>query len=573
MRLINSTTLEVESFGPQDIPKYAILSHRWGRSEASYAQWRSRLTRLRKANKPGFAKILATCKQARRDALSYVWVDTVCIDRTSSAELSEAINSMFAWYERAAICYAYLADIPSASTGDVDILELMATSTWLIRGWTLQELIAPDHVVFYSQSWAHLGTKKALASFLSKITGIDELCIRKEKKLRQCSIAQKMSWAANRSTTRPEDMAYCLLGIFGVNLPLIYGEGHRAFIRLQEEIIRISDDHSILAFDTIHSRNSLLADHPSLFRDMRNLQPSMSAKITPPFSMTNAGLSIRTPLIQTLSPYWFLAVLNCVEVQTRKGMHKSQICLPLFGKDGVYMRARTPICLIRLSVSEKPGMRSEIGDLTTSQDTKYLISHFTRVYPAFGYQLDLALNCFDEPRMMVSGFMLTFPHGMGNFQLARAYPREALQRNTSFFVPSLDLASSEQPFAHGLLVFEDHRTPGAAPVRIGVYLAHNLDACSEDWGGQWMCVLTERHLGDAEGFEENMYDLCCRSWQFEKDPEDWAHYDHVGDFIVAARSNFVLQQPMRHVVMMELVFDAHALMRERDIDIRSKMFA
>lgn len=569
MRLINSTTLDLESFGPQDVPKYAILSHRWGHSEASHPQWRSRFTRLRKANKPGFAKILATCKQARRDGLSHVWVDTVCIDRTSSAELSEAINSMFAWYERATTCYAYLADIPSASTGNVNILEIMATSTWFTRGWTLQELIAPNHVVFYSQSWTYLGTKKALTSFLSTITGIDQLCIRKEKELRHCSIAQRMSWAANRFTTRPEDMAYCLLGIFGINLPLIYGEGNRAFIRLQEEIIRTSDDHSILAFDTVLSRNSLLADHPSLFRDMKNLQPSMSSKITPPFSMTNAGLSIRTPLIQTLSPYWVLAVLNCVEVQTQKGMHKSQICLPLFGKDGVYMRAREPVCLIRQNVSEirVPGIRSEIEDLTTSEQTKFLISHFTRVYPAFGYQMDLALNGFDEEPMMASGFMLTFPRGMGSFELVGAYPRGALQRNTSFFVPSV--ASSGQPFAHGLLVFEDSHTPGAPSIRIGVYLAHNLDTCSQDWGGQWMCVLTERNLVEDD---VNLYDLCCRSWQFENDPEDWAHYDHLGDFIVAARTRFALQHPTRHVVMVELVFDARSLMKERDLDIGSKGF-
>ncbi|KAJ4396062.1 hypothetical protein N0V93_000279 [Gnomoniopsis smithogilvyi] len=569
MRLINSRTLELESFGPQEIPNYAILSHRWCHSEASYTHWRSRLTRLRKANKPGFAKILATCKQARRDGLSYVWVDTVCIDRTSSAELSEAINSMFAWYERAAICYAYLADVPSASTGNVDMLEIIATSTWFTRGWTLQELIAPSHVVFYSDSWTNLGTKKALASFLSRITGIEQLCISKEKELRRCSIAQRMSWAANRSTTRPEDMAYCLLGIFGINLPLIYGEGHRAFIRLQEEIIRTSDDHSILAFNTILSRNSLLADHPSLFRDMKSLQPSMSSRITPPFSMTNAGLSIRTPLIQTLSPYWVLAVLNCIEVQAQKGMHKSQICLPLFGKDGVYMRARTPVCLIRQNLSEMqiPGIQSEIEDLTTSEETKFLISHFTRVYPAFGYQLDLALNGFDEEPMGISGFMLTFPRGMGNFKLARAYPQEALQRNTSFFVPSA--ASSGQPFAHGLLVFEDHSTPGGPPVRIAVYLAHNLlDTGAQDWGGQWMCVLTERNLDDNDD-GGNLYDLCCSSWQFEKDPEDWAHYDHLGDFIVAARTKFALQQPMRHVIMVELIFDARTLMRERDLDIGS----
>lgn len=558
MRLINAKSLEIETYGPQNTPEYAILSHRWGACEASYTQWRSRLTRFRKASKPGFTKILATCKQARRDGLSYVWVDTVCIDKTSSAELSEAINSMFAWYERAQTCYVYLADIPSEPPGDLDLLEVMATSRWFTRGWTLQELIAPDHVVFYSRSWSHLGTKKALASFISSITGIDQLCIRKERPLNGYSIAQRMSWAGDRSTTRPEDMAYCLLGIFGINLPLIYGEGDRAFIRLQEEIIRTSDDHSILAFNTILSKNSLLADHPKLFRDMRNVQPSMSSRITPPFSMTNAGLSIRAPIIQTLSPYWVLAVLNCVEVETQKGLYKSQICLPLLGKGGVYMRARTPVCLIRRTMSDIyiPGIKTEIDDLSTPEETKFLISHFTRVYPAFGYELDLALNGFDEELMKNSGFMLTFPRGMANFQLAEAYPPEALQRNTSFFNPSVGL--SGQPFAHGLLVFENSTT--TPPVRIGVYLAQNLDYGDQDWGGQWMCVLTEKISEEV-----NLYELCNRAWQYEQDPADWSHYDHLGGFIVAARTKFALPEPKRHVVMIETIFDGYALMKERDL--------
>lgn len=561
MRLINSKSLEIETFGPQDTPSYAILSHRWGDCEASYAQWRSRLTRFRKASKPGFAKILATCKQARRDGLSHVWVDSVCIDKTSSAELSEAINSMYAWYERAQICYVYLVDIPNQPPGgsDLTLLEMMAASRWFTRGWTLQELIAPDHVVFYSRSWTHLGTKKALSSFLSRITGIDQLCIRKERPLKDYSIAQRMSWAGDRSTTRPEDMAYCLLGIFGINLPLIYGEGNRAFIRLQEEIIRTSDDHSILAFDTILSTNSLLADHPKLFRDVSKLQPSTSSRITPPFSMTNAGLSIRTPIIQTLSPYWVLAVLNCVEVETQKGFYKNQICLPLLGKGGVYMRARSPVCLIRKTLSDIhiPGRRSEIDDLSTSEETKFLISHFTRVYPAFGYELDLALNGFDEELMKNSGFMLTFPRGMGNFQLVEAHPPEALQRNTSFFNPSV--GPSGQPFAHGLLVFENSST--TTPVRIGVYVAQNLDFGDQEWGGRWMCVLTDRISKEA-----NLHELCNRAWQFEQDPADWGHYDHLGGFIVAARTSFALQEPKRHVVMVEIIFDGYALMKERDLD-------
>lgn len=568
MRLINAKSLRIEEFGPRNLPRYAILSHTWGDYEPTHAEWRSVVTRRWKSSKPGFAKIFATCKQACRDGLSHVWIDTVCIDKTSSAELSEAINSMFAWYENAEVCYVYLTDIPSQPPSGIDLLELMGSSRWFSRVWTLQELIAPDHVVFYSQSWTQLGSKKALSSFLSVVTGIDQLCIRKERALREYSIAQRMSWVADRVTTRPEDIAYCLLGIFGINMPLLYGEGERAFIRLQEEIIRQSDDQSILAFDTLLSTNSLLADHPNLFRDMRALQPSLHSRITPPFALTNAGLSLRTPLIRTLSPHWVLAVLNCVEVETKKGLRKSQVCLPLLGKNGIYMRARSPFCLIKKSLSEMyiPGCRTEIEDLTTSVETKYLVSHFTKVYPAFGYELDLALNGFDEDIMQNPGFMLTFPRGMGHFQLVEAFPPDSLQTSTSFFNPPV--TGSGQPFAHGLLVFQDisGTSDKENPTRIGVYLAQVTGDIGGDLGGQWMCVLTRM----SENF--NLYEKCKESWQFDN-PDDWSHYDHVGNFLVAARTKFALQEPTREVVMVEMVFDADVLTQELDLDTATVQFS
>ncbi|KAL1845788.1 hypothetical protein Daus18300_014446 [Diaporthe australafricana] len=579
MRLINARSLKIEEFGPRDLPKYAILSHTWGRSEPTLAEWHSAVTRRWNASKPGFAKVLATCKQARRDVLSHVWVDTVCIDKTSSAELSEAINSMFAWYEKAEVCYVYLADVPSQPRGS-DLLDIMRTSRWFSRGWTLQELIAPDHVVFYSQSWSHLGTKKALSSFLSAVSGIDQLCIRNERALRNYSIAQRMSWVADRVTTRPEDIAYCLLGIFGINMPLLYGEGEKAFIRLQEEIIRQYDDHSVLAFDTLLSKNSLLADHPQHFRHMRDIQPRLHSRITPPFALTNAGLSLRTPLIQTLSPNLVLAVLNCVEVDITKRILKSQVCLPLLGKNGAYMRARAPFRLIMKSFSETNilSVQTEIEDLTTSEVTEYLVSHFTKVYPAFGYELDLTLNGLEEDVIETAGFMLTFPRGMGKFRLVEAYPPESLQRSTSFFNPPL--TGSGQPFAHGLLVFHlsqetpEFRTP--SKLKIGVYLAQAMDGLGDALGGQWMCVLVR--LPDTTIFQnpyEDLYNRCKKSWQF-KNPDDWSHYDHRGKCIVAARSRFRLQEPtcqaVLPLVMVEIVFDADVLVQELGLDTAALRF-
>lgn len=560
MRLINCKTLKVEEFGPGIIPPYAILSHTWGDYEPTLAEWRSMVTRRSKSSKPGFAKIFATCKQARRNNHSHVWIDTVCIDKTSSAELSEAINSMFAWYKNAVDCYVYLSDIPSQSPNGIHVLDLMGSSRWFSRGWTLQELIAPDRVVFYSQSWTRLGSKKELSSLLSSVTGIDQLCIRNERVLREYSIAQRMSWAADRVTTRPEDIAYCLLGLFGINMPLLYGEGEKAFIRLQEEILRQSDDHSILAFDTLSSTNSLLANHPNHFRDTRDLRPSLHSTITPPFAMTNAGLTMETPLIQTLSPHLVLAVLNCDGVETKKGLRKSQACLPLLGKNGIYMRARAPFCLIKKNLSEMniPGNRIEIEDLTTPVKTKYLVSYFTRVYPAFAYELDLTFNGFDEEVMQNPGFLLTFPRGMGHFQLVEAFPPESLQRGISFFNPPV--IGSGQAFAHGLLIFQDMSTSGEGEsTRIGLYLAQAMDDMGGDLGGQWMCALAR--ISD----DFNLYEKCKESWQFEN-PDDWGHYDHVGTFLVAARTKFTLQEPARKAVMVEMVFDADILTQEQGLD-------
>ncbi|ROW13990.1 hypothetical protein VPNG_04110 [Cytospora leucostoma] len=582
MRLINTRSLEIQEFGQSGDPLYAILSHTWGDCEATFHEWRSRVTRFRKRRRPGFAKVLAACAQARRDGFSHIWVDTVCIDKTSSAELSEAINSMFKWYEGAMICYVYLADIPSYSSSGVDLLDLMAKSRWFTRGWTLQELIAPYKVVLYSRSWTHLGTKKALSSFIADVTGVDQLCICKEKALDNYSVAQRMSWAADRSTTRPEDMAYCLLGIFGINMPLLYGEGEKAFIRLQEEILRASDDHSVLAFDAASSGNPLLADHPSLFRDMKTIQPTLSCRITPPFAMTNAGLSMETPLIQTLSPYWVLAVLNCIEINDHMGTLKNQICLPLLGRDGIYTRAQTPVCLLRRCLREAhtpAGLRAEIEDLTTPVETKYLVSRFPRArkspaaaaaVPGGYYETTNSRAAalggssgFGTDARRTSGFMLAFPRGRAGYQLVGAYPPGALHRGTSFFDPPA--AGSGQPFAHGLLVFQQTSDDGGARPRVGVYLAQTSGSSpgpgpgprSENWGGRWMCVLTA--LPDGV----DLYDRCRRCWQFGADPDEWGHYHHMGRYIAAARTRVPLRHPARYAVMVELVFDADVLLLER----------
>ncbi|KAI0645327.1 heterokaryon incompatibility protein-domain-containing protein, partial [Trametes meyenii] len=245
---------------------YAILSHVWQDDEQSFEDLRA----LQELCSPGAAKrthsrpsprdlacakIRECCRLAEADGYRWVWIDTCCIDKRSSAELSEAINAMFAWYAHAHVCYAYLHDVPLAhgrvARRDGDLAapsSTFRTSVWFTRGWTLQELIAPRSVVFVSREWAHLGTKAAWAALLEEITGVDRDVLAFRRRLSSVGVAQRMAWAARRRTRRKEDEAYALMGIFGVHMPTVYGEGSRAFGRLQEEIMRLYPDQSLFAW-------------------------------------------------------------------------------------------------------------------------------------------------------------------------------------------------------------------------------------------------------------------------------------------------------------------------------------
>ena len=241
MRLLSAKTLKLSYF-TSNIPCYAILSHTWGDEEVTFQD----IDLPERDKKKGFAKILGCCRQALLDAIEWVWIDTCCIDKSSSAELTEAINSMYAWYRDSRICYAFLEDVPPLEPGSRDYLpHQFATARWFTRGWCLQELIAPANLEFYAADWTELGTKFSLRNRIQLITSIPAPVLI-DGNMDACSIAQKMSWASERQTTRKEDEAYCLLGIFGVNMPMLYGEGDRAFYRLLEEIIKHSEDYSLL---------------------------------------------------------------------------------------------------------------------------------------------------------------------------------------------------------------------------------------------------------------------------------------------------------------------------------------
>ena len=297
-------------FPPDKVPPYAILSHTWGSDEVSFADIKSNVAETRAA----YEKVHFTCEQAKRDGLDYVWIDTCCIDKSSSAELSEAINSMYLWYSKAEKCYAYMADV----SGDVDTSRAdsdFVRSKWFTRGWTLQELIAPPLLIFYSDKWDRLGQKITLSGIISEITGIDEDILVGKRPLESASIATRMSWAARRVTTRPEDIAYSMMGIFSVNMPMLYGEGgEKAFLRLQEEVMKYSDDQSIFAWidegASMDSKHGLLAKAPANFRYSNAIIPYQDREERSPFSMSNRGLCIDFHLTRVEQDV-YVAAIDC----------------------------------------------------------------------------------------------------------------------------------------------------------------------------------------------------------------------------------------------------------------------
>jgi hypothetical protein len=232
MWLINVETFKLREFISDDRLEYAILTH-LGPDEVTFSEMQALAPAMLKS---GFRKMEYTCHEARRTGLFWAWVDTCCIDKSSSAELSEAINSMFVWYQQSKVCYVYLADMNDSHAQEGVRLEKLAPCRWFTRGWCLQELLAPTSLVFFSRGWVKLEQGGAFISMLSSITGIQQKFLRHEEEIQKASVATRMSWAANRQCTRTEDISYCLMGIFDINMPLLYGEGKKAFRRLQEEI-------------------------------------------------------------------------------------------------------------------------------------------------------------------------------------------------------------------------------------------------------------------------------------------------------------------------------------------------
>jgi hypothetical protein len=261
-----------------------------------------------------------------------------CIDKTSSAELSQAINSMYRWYQNCDLCIAYLEDIRKESLDIKGLIEdgyrnaniasqlfcypTFSRSRWFKRGWTLQELIAPLNLYFYDSEWNKIGEKQGLLEDISQITRIDRDVLRGQRALSRKSVAHKMAWASRRETTRVEDLAYCLIGIFEINMPLLCGEGQRAFTRLQQEIMKHTYDHSLFAWNYEFPRQKfprpsvygtlfrdvlcfsegegVLAPHPSAFDRCSSFMPWNSRAA--PYATTNRGLQIHLRVVQDPFP-------------------------------------------------------------------------------------------------------------------------------------------------------------------------------------------------------------------------------------------------------------------------------
>lgn len=371
MRLLNTTTKRFRWFEDPRSVSYAILSHVWAKPgdgcppEQSYHD----LLAIQAKFPDGpiderllSQKIRMFCKVAATDGYQYVWLDFGCIDQSSSAELSEAINSMYEWYRHADVCYAYLADVgcPGAANGAHPSLapKQFCDSVYFRRGWTLQELIAPSVVIFLSAKWTVLGTKHNLATTIERATRIDAAVLTHRRALDTVSVARRMSWAARRETTKPEDEAYCLLGIFGVHMQPVYGEGSYAFVRLQEEICRNIPDQTVFAwggtlpredrfaFSTVvhpsgprqpvrrdsartasidSQKQYLFASSPKAFKKSSNLVPISARRLArrlgwkeaehPIYTTTPYGVHTRLPLVlassESLTSQTFLAFLAC----------------------------------------------------------------------------------------------------------------------------------------------------------------------------------------------------------------------------------------------------------------------
>ena len=314
----------------EHIPPYAILSHTWGadHEEVSFKD----LADGKEQEKKGYNKLWFCGTQAAKDGLEHFWIDTCCIDKSSSAELTEAINSMFRWYSIASKCYVYLSDVSTTNE------ESFHSSRWFTRGWTLQELLAPSTVEFFSTEEKLLGTKISMVEQICNITGIPLTALQRNIDLTTFTVDERLSWAKSRVTKRSEDAAYSLLGLFRVHIPLIYGEGRdSAFVRLRREIELSSGNTSKQTFfNTPFRRDSDFVDRGAILDDLRKStsQPGSCVALFGLGGVGKSQLAIEyTYRVQESSPRSVFWVHSGTQARFMEGYQKIAGLLKMNGWD------------------------------------------------------------------------------------------------------------------------------------------------------------------------------------------------------------------------------------------------
>lgn len=349
MRLLDTSTFELRSDSQEFFKSqgYAILSHRWVGAEITFDEIAQhgaslRATGEKRIKSPQLDKIRGACQMAYRQGIQWMWIDNCCINKSSATEEAESINSMFKWYRDARLCITYLSDVDSRAPSGVpsskeatNVLQSIdgdRPSQWFSRGWTLQELLAPRDMYFYDLNWDFIGTKTSLAPEIQRITGIDIEYLTGARHFRKACIATKMSWQAGRTTTRVEDIAYSMLGLFGIMMAPQYGEGQRAYMRLQQQLLSTTPDESLFAWkmpepnagdrydieqstETTWGSNEwgLLAASPDWFKGCGNVTIEGGPPIERPsrtFQMNRQSLQIPVMPLEQFNKYKLILLLS-----------------------------------------------------------------------------------------------------------------------------------------------------------------------------------------------------------------------------------------------------------------------
>jgi hypothetical protein len=370
MRCLNTTSYELQ-FGDHEYFKsrgYAILSHRWVGAEITFDQIQTYSYELRKAGEKQvssfqLSKVRGACATARQLGFAWLWIDNCCINKASATEESESINSMFKWYRDAQVCITYLSDVrldappgppnyeATISFSKSENVHAMRdekevpgifksingqSSEWFSRGWTLQELLAPREMRFYDSTWNYMGTKTSLAHEIERVTGIEVQYLTGARHFRKACIATKMSWQAGRNTARIEDIAYSMLGLFNIMMIPQYGEGQRAFMRLQHEVQSMQPDESLFAWkmpnssagesydleassDTTWAPDEwgLLAPTPNWFKGCGNVYIEDGLNIRRPteaFQATQQGIRVHFLPMAGNGKYWAIMILGSLTI-------------------------------------------------------------------------------------------------------------------------------------------------------------------------------------------------------------------------------------------------------------------